>query len=53
LRVVPGEVPDLFGSAKECFLRGWHHLGQHQWGKKPETDGYEDDGLAALLLHVE
>ncbi|CAL1169132.1 unnamed protein product [Cladocopium goreaui] len=27
--------------SRECFLRGWHHLGQHQWGKKPETDGYE------------
>eukprot|EP00435_Cladocopium_sp_Y103_P006263 s4237_g2.t1 len=34
--------------SRECFLRGWHHLGQHQWGKKPENDGYEDgDGLAA------
>mmetsp|Transcript_11182 Transcript_11182/g.24646 ORF Transcript_11182/g.24646 Transcript_11182/m.24646 type:complete len:599 (-) Transcript_11182:217-2013(-) len=28
--------------SRECFLRGWHHLGQHQWGKKPETDGYEE-----------
>lgn len=24
--------------SRECFLRGWHHLSQHQWGKKPDNE---------------
>ena len=27
---------------EECFLRGWHHLPQHAWGKKPDNDAIEE-----------
>ncbi|CAK9092902.1 Carbon catabolite repressor protein 4 homolog 1 (CCR4 homolog 1) [Durusdinium trenchii] len=28
--------------SRECFLRGWHHLPQHLWSKKPDSDTTEE-----------
>jgi len=35
-------------NSKECFLRGWHHLSQHQWGKKPDNE-VEDESRAIQI----
>ncbi|CAJ1428128.1 unnamed protein product, partial [Effrenium voratum] len=28
--------------SRECFLRGWHHLPAHHWGKKPDDASFEE-----------